>query len=595
MKPEVIEISSQHMNELRDRVKSDSLSPADRILLDQIMGTYSHLSLLLADKNTTISRLRQALFGSKSEKSKDILPQEAGGPSNGDLDDTSEQLDINSQVPPDLTQNETLSGGPLSPDAGAGSIDAKQANPGGGDTAQNSHTEEADSTDQRQGRGHGRNGSSVYGGATTHKVGLTDWNPGDTCPECHDGTLYEKPPGVIVRIVGQAPIQATVYRLQKLRCNLCGHTITATPPGSVAEQKYDATAASMIAMLKYGSGLPFNRLERLQGIMSIPLPASTQWDVIAELASHCTPAFQAMEKQAAQGELFFVDDTGVKILALLDKRAKQDRFREVDGAKPERTGQFTTGVVVNCQGHRIALFASDRQHAAETLGDLLKHRAKELPNPMQMCDALSRNMPTELKTILCNCLVHARRKFVEIVDQFEDECRYVIEAFKAVYQHDATAYREGMTPEQRLLFHQAQSGPVMTRLHAWLNDQMTQGSTEPNSSLGGAIKYILKHWERLTLFLRKSGAPLDNNVCERALKRAIIHRKNSLFYKTQNGARVGDMLMSLIYTCELNDVNPFDYLTEIQRHTQEVAENPDAWLPWNHHETLGIGLVSSVA
>jgi len=85
-----------------------------------------------------------------------------------------------------------------------------------------------------------------------------------------------------------------------------------------------------------------------------------------------------------------------------------------------------------------------------------------------------------------------------------------------------------------------------------------------------------------TLFLRQAGAPLDNNVCERALKKAILHRKNALFYKTQNGARVGDLFMSLIYTCQLNDASPFDYLTELQRHADQVGASPEVWMPWNY-------------
>jgi hypothetical protein len=76
-------------------------------------------------------------------------------------------------------------------------------------------------------------------------------------------------------------------------------------------------------------------------------------------------------------------------------------------------------------------------------------------------------------------------------------------------------------------------------------------------------------------------AVLDNNVVERALKKAILHRKNALFYKTMNGARVGDLFMSLIHTCELNRVNPFDYLTELLRHPAEVAVRPAEWMPWN--------------
>ncbi len=95
-----------------------------------------------------------------------------------------------------------------------------------------------------------------------------------------------------------------------------------------------------------------------------------------------------------------------------------------------------------------------------------------------------------------------------------------------------------------------------------------------------------RHWTELTLFLREAGAPLDNNIVERMLKKAILHRKNSLFYKTMNGAAVGDLFMSLIHTCELNRVNPFDYLTELQRHAEQLRANPSAWMPWNYRVTL---------
>jgi hypothetical protein len=123
----------------------------------------------------------------------------------------------------------------------------------------------------------------------------------------------------------------------------------------------------------------------------------------------------------------------------------------------------------------------------------------------------------------------------------------------------------------------------MDKLHAWLKTQLDERKTEPNSGLGQAIGYLLRHWQPLTLFLRKAGAPLDNNIAERALKRAILHRKNSLFYKTVHGAEVGDLFMSLIHTCELNGANPFDYLTELQRHAEELLHNPAAWMPWNYH------------
>jgi hypothetical protein len=175
---------------------------------------------------------------------------------------------------------------------------------------------------------------------------------------------------------------------------------------------------------------------------------------------------------------------------------------------------------------------------------------------------------------------------VEVVANFPEECRHVLETLGEVYDYDAQARQQSMSVEARLRFHQEHSGPVMTELQAWRRRQFAEKKVEPNAGLGEAITYLLKHWDPLTLFLRKAAAPLDNNLCEWALKKAIWHRKNSLFYKTENGAHVGDLYMSLIHTCELNETNPFHYLTELQNHATELAQHPAAWMPWNYRETL---------
>ena len=115
----------------------------------------------------------------------------------------------------------------------------------------------------------------------------------------------------------------------------------------------------------------------------------------------------------------------------------------------------------------------------------------------------------------------------------------MLETLGEVYGYDDQARAQGLSAEERLHFHQEHSRPVMEKLHTWLGAQFEERKVEPNSGLGKAISYLLKHWEKLTLFLREAGVPLDNNIVERALKKAILHRKNSLFYKTRNGARMG--------------------------------------------------------
>jgi hypothetical protein len=254
-----------------------------------------------------------------------------------------------------------------------------------------------------------------------------------------------------------------------------------------------------------------------------------------------------------------------------------------------RPGVFTSGVVSTAPGRNIALFFTGEKHAGENLADVLQRRATELGAPIQMCDALSRNLPKlplKLEIIIGHCLAHARRRFVEVTPNFPEECRFVLETLGVIYSNDAWAREQGMTPEERLRWHQSRSGPVMEQLRTWLQAQLDEKKVEPNSGLGVAMNYLLKHWHRLTLFLRQPGAPLDNNICERGLKKAILHRKNSLFYKTRNGARVGDLYMSLIHTCELAGANAFDYLTELQRHAAELKKRPADWMPWNYRKTL---------
>jgi transposase len=423
--------------------------------------------------------------------------------------------------------------------------------------------------------GHGRNPASAFRGANKVVVTHPTLHSGDTCPECRRGRLYhQKEPATLVRLVGHAPLEATVFEMERLRCNACGEVFTADEPETAGAAKYDETAVAMIALLKYGTGVPFNRLERLQGQLGMPLPAATQWELMAAAAKSLRLALEELIRQAAQGRVLHNDDTSMRILRLI--REPGDK----------RTGTFTSGIVSLVGAWTIALFFTGSKHAGENLSEVLKQRAHELPAPIQMCDALSRNMPKGVETLIANCLAHGRRQVVEVVDHFPEECRYVLEALGGVYHNDAVARERALPPEERLHFHQEQSGPLMKGLHEWMETQLGEHKTEPNSGLGKAISYLLNHWSKLTLFLRQPGSPIDNNIVERSLKKAILNRRNALFYKTLNGAGVGDLFMSLIHTCELNGANPFDYLTELQRHAEELKRSPSEWMPWNYRESL---------
>jgi len=429
-------------------------------------------------------------------------------------------------------------------------------------------------------KGHGRLGADRYTGGQLVRLPHPSLASGDPCPLCPKGKVYELAmPSTFVRIVGSAPLQSTVYELGRMRCNLCGQIFKAPEPEETGEAKYDESAAAMIAILKYGCGMPFYRLEKLQEDLDMPVPSSTQWEILDAAEKSVQPVYETLVHQAADGDILHNDDTTARILALMEQQDPE----------AARKGIFTTGIVSIKDERQIAIFMTGRNHAGENLEELLKARAKTLEPPIQMCDALSRNVPKAFQTILANCMTHARRQFVEVAEAFPEEVRHVIGLLGTVYHHDEIARERKLDPEERLRFHQEQSGPVMEELKAWCNRQVEEKLVEPNSGIGKAIRYLLKHWEKLTRFLRVPKAPLDNNICERALKRAVLNRKNSLFFKTENGAHVGDVFLSLIHTCQLAGENPFDYLTQILRNAPEVAKAPDQWLPWNYRENLKPG------
>jgi len=573
----LLELSVDQLRQLVEQAHNGPLSDEQYTRLKAAIETLGYLTQLIEDKDTTIRYLRRILFGSSTEKSSKVLgekPENQG------------------------SEKEQDSGGELEKTAGESSSAAAGVSCGG--TEVESKPQEPT---EHPTPGHGRNGADAYTGADKEFVPNTQAKPGQRCPLCLKGKLYElSTPGVLVRVTGQAPLTATVFELQKLRCNLCGEVFTAEPPAGVGTKKYDEAAASMLAVLHYGNGLPFYRLEGLQNNLGIPLAASTQFEILEETSKVVAAAYEELIRQAAQGEVVYNDDTGVKILELMKENEERQKEKEkqkgpaeragsggkgkVKKSDAERTGMHTTGVVSTREGQKIALFFSGRKHAGENLSEVLKRRAQELGPPIQMCDALDYNVPKNFAVILGNCNIHARRKLVEVAEDFPAECKKVLDIFVDVYKAEAETQKLGLSPAERLAYHQAHSGPRMQELEQWIHVQFAERRVEPNSGLGKALKYFENHWKKLTLFLRVAGAPLDSNVVERALKKAILQRKNSLFYKTQKGATVGDMFTSFIYTCELNEVNAFDYLTELQKRTHEVSRNPADWMPWRYRETL---------
>lgn len=547
-RPEDVRLSREEGEALIERIERNALSAEDRRLLVKILTFYFWLLFALREAKLSLKRLKALVFGKN--------PKKPNPPSSGGT-------------------------------AGGGSADARE-------TAPHASPEEASSaaspTPEKKPPppGHGRHGADVYRAAQTVECRHEDLAVGERCPACGRGTVYRVLPGVEMRLDGNALLSAVRYELEKLRCSACGQVFTASVPAVAGTEKYTTRARAILALARYYLGLPWYRLEGFQALVGVPVADATQWDQ-TELVGDCShPIFKCLEQVAAQGEVIFQDDTPHRILSLIEENQQARARVQAQGkATPkERTGMQTTALLVQVGPRRICLYYTGRRHAGENLEALLRKREPDRGKPVVMSDALPSNNAVEDALIRCHCLAHGRRKFSELDEAFPTESAVVVNALKDVFDHDEDARAKQLTAQERLAYHQRKSGPIMRKLKRWLEQQTAQRLVEPNSSLGKAIAYMVDHWETLTRFLHQPGAPIENNVAERALKLAIRQRKNSLFYATEHSAYIASILTSVIATCVQAGVNAVDYLVAVQEHRQEVFANPRAWLPWNYEAAL---------
>jgi transposase len=537
--PEFVNTTREQLDALV--VLASSFPPEQLELFKHVLDSFVYVMQELQGAKASVTRLRKMLFGKFTESRANILKS-------------------------------------------LGKDDVQDTNPAAAGTAVAPSPDTGDQK-KRQCKGHGRNGAAAYKGAQVIEIPVPGLKSGDPCPKCPDGKVYYAPPKVLVKVVGNPPLTATIFNCGCLRCRLCDYSISAPLPVGMSTAKYDPSCAIVLGILHYGCGMPFYRLDWLQSSMAIPMPKSTQWEILDKFAGGAPKiAYEAMIVRAAQGRVLHNDDTTTGILDLMGKRRAKAEAAGKD--LPRLKAIYTTGIVSLVDDVQVILFLTGPAHSGMNMEKVLAHRAEGLPLPTQMCDALTANTKGDFLAFLALCLAHARRQFVDVASSFPDACCHVIEVFAEVYRIDHETKDLGMSDAARLEHHRTHSRPLMVALKKWMRKLLADHEVEPNSGLGKAMRYMLKHWMGLTLFYRKAGVPLDNNIAERILKKAIIYRNNSYFYRTQHGADVGDIFMSLIFTCEACKANPFDYLQALQIHGAEVAAQPYRWLPWNYGEAL---------
>ena len=414
---------------------------------------------------------------------------------------------------------------------------------------------------------------------------FTESMKGKPCP-CGYGTYHKVAPGRLLRITGATPFTSTLHITERVRCSACNEYVTADLPEEVlkdgtANQQYGYSARSLMALFKCGLTSPFYGQDKLLSQLGEPIAASTLFDQCQYVAQDCKPIVGCLIKQAAQDNLVGIDDTNNRIVQI-EPIMKPNRTKEGERL---RTGVYTSTLLsVGEGGRRIGLFQTNIGHAGEWADEVLRHREATKPPPLVMSDALPSNLVTVVACIAIYCNAHARRQFFELISVFEEEASWVIEQYEAIWKNDDQIAEENKTPAERLDYHKKHSLPVMEKIKAWAENGLMTGEIEANSALGKAVRYYLNHYDKLIGFCKYENAPLDNNSVEQLIKLIAKIRKNSYFYRTEKGAEVGDILTSVLTTCELNGVNPFEYLCSVQRNAEAVKREPEKWLPWNYEK-----------
>lgn len=436
--------------------------------------------------------------------------------------------------------------------------------------------------------GHGRGGAKAHAKAQKIRHPLTSDQRGARCPGCGRGILHPSRPQVRLRITSSPLFESEVHEVEQARCRGCNYTVSAAFAKELNKDicGFDFRACAMLIVLHYLMGLPFKRIEMLQRAMGIPVSDALLWDVVDECDDALLPVGQAMEKHAGKTATSVrLDDTGASVAALERQIADELAVAKALGLPKEtvRTGINTSGLYCETPDGPIVLYYTGRHHVGEVLGGFLSGREKGRP-VIKVSDAASKNFDHRAKdkTDEAACNVHARRSVTDDAAAETEAAGLVKGWYREVYQADAYCKKMGMTPEERLAYHQQHSQKPMDEILAWAKGMAEQKRVDPRSPLWQGLSILINQWPRLTLFLRVPGVPLDTNLVEQALKLAIRYRGASRFYKTQSGADAGDRMMSLIATARLHGVNPAGYLVWLLEHADELRRDPQLFLPWEY-------------
>jgi len=560
------DVTLQGLRQLRERVNEQQLEPDDWPLLGGLVS--KQIARAEARQERMIAKLAAA------------AAQEAEG----------QKPDADGSVEAEEPRG---SGSTSGTEANATSSSA--AEPAAGDGADADGSVEAEPAAPKKPKGHGRNGASAFTRAKHFFYALAAGVIGATCEACGFGPVSPYREKVIIRIIGQPLFSAEMHHCEQARCRNCGHVVRAEVPAEIHEGlgsdyvRYDWSASATLMVMHYCVGAPFKRLESLHQGWGVPMPDANQWEVVNASDDLLLPLFRALERHGIQQATNFrIDDTGSMVITLRRQiNAEMEALRRLgESTKDVRTGINATGSYWETPDGPVILFYTGLHHAGEIVDQLLRHRLLSSPKLVKCTDGASKNFDHGQadKLVESTCNAHALLKFRDIRDKYPAEYAEAGRVYKQVFDNDDKAKALGLGPIDRMLYHRQHSKPLMQQLKAMCEEKLKSKLVEPSSPLWEPLTFIVNQWDRLTRFCEAPGVPLDSNLVEQALIIPVRYLAGSFNYQSEDGATVGDHVMSLVATARANDVEPVAYLTECLRCHEDLAKRPEHYLPWVYRE-----------
>ena len=593
-----IDMTLTELRQLRDRIDGRQLEPDDWTIVGALVTKL--ITRTEARQKRMLAKI--AAQQNSSDSSDDGGTEGEDGTSDGGAgsSDAESSTDTTQGAGSSPAASTSPSGSGDSAASPNGSSPAASTSPSGSGDSAASPTKQQPA--EKKPKGHGRNGADAFVNAKHFNHELSPDIIGSLCEECGPvrgaGRMSNYREKVIIRIVGQPLFDAEVHHYEQVRCRICGKIISAEGPAEVLEGigsnyvTYGWSACAMLIVMHYFAGAPFKRLESLHNGWGIPMPDANQWSMVDASSDLLSPLHKASERYGVENAINLgIDDTGSMIISvrrqIKAEIAALERLGE--STKDVRTGINATGVYMETHdGAVIQLFYTGRHHAGEIIDQLLAYRQRSQPKLAKVTDGASKNFAHEQEDQLieATCNAHAFLKFRAIKDLYPAEYAIAGEVYKQVFDNDDEAKALELTPIERMHYHREHSKPLMEKLKAMCQDKLASKLVEPNSPLWEPLTFIINQWPRLTRFYEEPNVPLDTNLVEQMLVIPVRYLAGSFNYKTETGAEVGDLCMSLIATARANDVEPVAYLTDCLRNHEDLARRPEYYLPWVYRERI---------